>query len=242
MDCLDGMKEIPENMIDLVVTSPPYNLGIQYDSYDDNKTLKEYFNWCNDWLKECYRILKPDGRICLNHYFSCGTSEIRFAPLMRLNCIAEDIGFRHHGVATWDDRTLTKRTAWGSWISASAPYVNSPFEGILIMYKERWKKDAIGESTILPEDFMEACSGIWKIQPEHTYQTIANFPVSLSARCINLLSYKGDIILDPFIGAGTTAVAAKQTGRKYIGFEISQNYCKIAESRLSQENIERWFD
>jgi site-specific DNA-methyltransferase (adenine-specific) len=241
MDCLEGMKKIEDNSIDLIVTSPPYNLSIQYDSYDDNKSLKDYFNWCNDWLKECYRVLKPDGRMCLNHYFSCGTSEIRFAPLMRLNYMAEDIGFKHHGIATWDDRTISKRTAWGSWISASAPYINSPYEGIMIMYKLHWKKEKPGISTILPKEFMESCSGIWKIQPEHKNQTIANFPVALASRCINLLSYKDEIILDPFMGAGTTAVAAKQSCRKYIGFEISEKYCKIAEKRLTQENIGEWF-
>ena len=148
--------------------------------------------------------------MCLNHYLSCGTAEIRFAPLMSLNSIAESLGFKHHGIAIWDDRTITKRTAWGSWMSASAPYLNSPYEGILVLYKDRWKKDVGGESTILSTEFMESCSGIWKIQPETKYQTIANFPVALPRRCINLFTYKGQSVLDPFMGAGSTAVAAKQ--------------------------------
>ena len=237
-DCILGMQEkIPDNSIDLVVTSPPYNLGIKYDSYSDDLPLDEYYDWCADWLIECYRVLKPDGRICLNHYLSCGTSEQRFAPLMELNSIAEEIGFHHHGCAIWDDRTITKRTAWGSWLSARAPYLNIPYEGILILYKDHWRKDREGLSDITAKEFMETASGVWKIQPCHTYDTIANFPIDLPRKCIRFFSYLGDIVLDPFMGSGTTALAAKQTGRKYVGFEISPNYWKKAINNLSQECI-----
>jgi site-specific DNA-methyltransferase (adenine-specific) len=237
-DCCIGMRErIPDNSIDLIVTSPPYNLGIKYDSYDDKKPLSEYFAWCREWLTECYRVLKPDGRMCLNHYLSCGTSETRFAPLMRMNCVAEDIGFRHHGCAVWDDRTLTNRNAWGSWLSASAPYLNSPYEGIIILYKDHWKKDRAGETDITPKEFMECASGVWKIQPCRKYDTIANFPIELPRRCIRFFSYVDDIVLDPFSGAGITCLAAKQARRKYIGFEISPNYYKKSLSNLPQELV-----
>jgi site-specific DNA-methyltransferase (adenine-specific) len=230
------MKEhIPNNSIDLIVTSPPYNLSIPYDLWDDTMSVSDYFKWCSEWLFECFRVLKPDGRLCLNHYLSCGTSEKRFAPLMRLNCIAEDIGFKHHGCAVWDDRTISKRTAWGSWLSASAPYLNSPYEGILVLYKERWKKDRSGQSDITSKEFMEIASGVWKIQPCHTYDTIANFPIELPRRCIRFFSYVGDLVLDPFNGAGTTCLAAKQTGRRYIGFEISPAYYLKSLEKISQE-------
>ena len=234
-DCIAGMRsQIPNESIDLIVTSPPYNLGIKYDSYSDNLPLDQYFAWCRGWLAECYRVLKPDGRMCLNHYLSCGTSEVRYAPLMRLNCIAEDLGFHHHGCAIWDDRTITKRTAWGSWLSASAPYLNSPYEGIVVMYKDHWKKDRPGLTDITAKEFMEIASGVWKIQPCHQYDTVANFPVDLPRKCIRFFSYVGDVVLDPFMGAGTTAVAAKQTGRKYTGFELSPNYWRKAMENLSQ--------
>lgn len=235
-DCIAGMKEhIPDDSIDLIVTSPPYNVGIQYDTHNDRMPLDEYWIWCRQWLTECYRVLKPDGRLCLNHYLSCGTSEVRFAPLMQINSIAEEIGFKHRGVAVWDDRTLTKRTAWGSWLSARAPYLNSPYEGVIILYKDHWRKDREGETDITPKEFMECASGVWKIQPCQKYDTIANFPVELPRRCIRFFSYVGDIVLDPFMGSGTTAVAAKQTGRRYTGFEISPNYYKKIMENLSQE-------
>jgi site-specific DNA-methyltransferase (adenine-specific) len=131
------------------------------------------------------------------------------------------------------DITLTKRTAWGSWLSASAPYINSPFEGVLILYKDRWKRDTKGVSTISKDEFIEACHGIWKIQPERNREPPAAFPVALPRRCINLLTYEGDIILDPFNGSGSSSVAAKETGRRYIGFELSPNYCEYANKRLT---------
>jgi site-specific DNA-methyltransferase (adenine-specific) len=239
-DCLIGMKKLDNNSVDLCVTSPPYNLGIEYDVYNDEMDWDDYYNWSELWLQEVFRVLKPDGRFCLNHYLSCGTSKVRSAPLMNLNCICTKIGFKHHGLAIWDDRTLTKYTAWGSWVSASAPYVNSPHEGILISYKDHWKKDNPGISDITPKEFMEACSGVWKIQPEGKGQTIANFPIELPMRCIKLLSYKEDVVLDPFMGSGTTGYAAKVLGRHYIGFEISPDYWKIANKRVEQNGLDAW--
>jgi site-specific DNA-methyltransferase (adenine-specific) len=245
MDCLDGMREIEDNTIDLVVTSPPYNLGIEYDSYNDKRSWQSYYFWCGEWIQEIYRILKPDGRFCLNHYLSCGTAEERSAPLMMLNCICDQIGFKHHGLAVWEDRTLTKRTAWGSWMSASAPYINSPYEGILISFKETWKKEISGVSDISKNEFMESCSGIWKLPTEHNGKTMANFPIALPERCIKVFSFKGDLVLDPFMGSGTTAYAAKLNERNFIGFEISKNYCQIAEKNLlsvmEQGKISEWF-
>ena len=234
-DCLEVMKEIPENSVDLVITSPPYNIGIQYDVWDDKMDWKDYYLWCEKWLKEILRILKLDGRFCLNHYLSLGQSDNRHAPLMKLNETAEKIGFKHHTIAIWTDTTLIKRTAWGSWLSASAPYVNSPYEGILILYKDSWKKLLEGKSTIDKKMFMKATSGIWNISPDREKWTKANFPQSLPVWCMNLLSYENDIILDPFNGSGTTTWVAKQLKRNYIGIEISPDYCKIAEQRLRQE-------
>lgn len=237
MDCVDGMKLIDDNSVDLVVTSPPYNVGIEYDTHVDNMPWDDYYKWSDVWMREVHRILKPDGKFCLNHYLSFGRGGERHSPLMDLNCIAvNDVGFKHHGLALWWDITRTKYTAWGSWMSASAPYINSPVEGILILYKERWKKDTKGESTISRNEFIESCSGIWKIKPEANEYTKANFPPALPRRCISLFTYRHDYVVDPFGGAGTTAIAAKTTGRDFTLFEISENYCEIARKRFSRYN------
>jgi len=235
-DCIDVMSEFPDNCIDLVVTSPPYNVGIPYDEYVDKKEWAEYYSWCEKWLSQLYRILKNDGRCCINHYIGgIGDSEYRTPPLMEINTIAtHKVGFNHNSLAVWTDRTLTKRTAWGSWRSASAPYISSPFEGILILYKDTWRKNNGGETEITPSEFMRACSGVWNIRPEtDNNDNPAPFPIELPERCIKLLSYKDDIVIDPFVGGGTTAVAAKRLDRRYIGIDISKNYCRIARHKIA---------
>ena len=238
-DCLEVMKTIPDKSVDLVITSPPYNCGIKYDNYNDNVEWVKYYDWCNLWLKEIYRVMKDDARFCLIHYLSLGQSNNRHAPLMNLNTMSERIGFKHYGLAIWWDITLTKRTAWGSWLSASAPYVNSPFEGVLILYKQKWHKNKQGKTDIGKDEFMECCSGIWKIAPEHDRTHPAPFPKKMASRCIRLLSYEGDTILDPFVGSGTTLISAKENHRNAIGIEISPEYFKIAERRINQtmENL-----
>lgn len=230
------MRKLPASCIDLCVTSPPYNLGVKYDTYTDWMTWDDYYDWCRVWLKGIYRVLKPDGRLCLNHYLSCGTSEHRSAPLMNLNAICEfEIGFSHHGFALWTESSTVKRTAWGSFLKASAPYISCPHEGIDILYKDHWKKDKKGESTIEKSEFFEGTLGIWKMAPEKKREGCpAPFPEALPQRCINLLSFKGDIVLDPFNGDGTTTYVAKKSGRQYIGFDISRTYCETAEKRLQQ--------
>ena len=240
VDCIKGMQMLPEDSVDLIVTSPPYNIGIDYDVYEDNKAWDEYYNWCKDWLHECYRVLKKDGgRICLDHYLSLGNSKFRTSPISILYNIMEEIGFKHHSIAVWTDITLAKRTAWGSYLSASAPYINAPFEGILIDYKDNWKKATKGVSTIVKDDFVKLARGIWDIKTETRGLTKANFSIDLPTKAINLLSYEGDVVLDPFMGSGTTAVAAIKLNRHYIGFEISEEYCKIADNRVKQvlENL-----
>lgn len=238
-DCLAGMREMEENSVDLVVTSPPYNIGVKYDTYSDDLPWPEYYKWCSAWLEETFRVLKPDGRLCLNHYLSLGTAKERTAPLMVLNGLAHEVGFSHHAVAIWYDSHRVKCSAWGSWLSASAPYINSPAEGVLILYKDQWKKRRSGRSTIGRDEFLEAVSGIWKIRPEPRGLTKANFPVELPLRCVRLLSYEGDLVLDPFMGAGTTAVAAIRERRHFIGFEISPVYCAIANTRILEALRER---
>lgn len=243
MDCVEGLKLIDDESIDLIVTSPPYNIGIDYDSYTDYLPWKDYLSWCRSWLTECYRVLKPDGRICINHYISFAPpmeNECQF-PLMDIRNIQNEIGFKPHKLVIWPDSTTHKLTAWGSWLSASSPNIQTPYEGILISYKQQWKKLSKGESTIDKEMFIEGVSGVWKLGTAKGL-TKANFPESLPRMCMELLTYKGDIVLDPFMGSGTTAKVAQDIDRNFIGFEISPNYVKIANDRLLEGKNNLWKD
>lgn len=231
-DCIDTMRRMPDNYVDLVVTSPPYNIGIDYDSYIDTLEWDDYFVWTRKWLQSAYRVLKEDGRIAVNHYISLGNAKRRVSPISVIEQIMCEIGYKHHSIVVWTDRTLAKRTAWGSWLSASAPYINSPFEGIIIDFKERWKKDRKGESDISKEEFISLTRGIWDIRTETRGLTKANFSTDFADKVIKLLTYKNDIVYDPFMGSGTVAVSCINNGRRYIGSEISEAYVNVAEDRI----------
>lgn len=237
-DLLDVLKyEIPPNSIDLVVTSPPYNIGMDYNVCNDEMPWWKYYYWCHEWLFALKKVMKPDGRLAINHYFSMGNAKTgKTYPLMKINEIAVNNNlFNHHAVTFWMDRTLSRRTAWGSWLSASSPYINSPLEGILLLYNEQWKKLNKGVSTIEKEEFMMGCGGLWEIPTERKIKEHpAPFPEALAKMCINLLSYEGDTVLDPFVGSGTTAVVSKKLGRNYIGIDIDPEYVEYAENRLKE--------
>ncbi len=145
----------------------------------------------------------------------------------------EKIGYNVSKLIIWAEKTKSILTAWGSWLSAPSPYIQTPAEGILISYKKQWKKNSKGTTTISKKDFIEGVSGFWNISSETKQLTKACFPVELPKRCIELLSYTNDIVLDPFMGSGSTAVACIQPNRNYIGYEISSNYCKIAQERIN---------
>lgn len=234
-DCLVLFKLVKDNSIDLIVTSPPYNLGIDYGVYKDNLKWDDYLCWCKKWLIECLRVLKDDGKICLNHYLAFRDLEkVDRFPIMDLRNIMEEIGFKFGKLIIWEDKSYAKFTAWGSWMSASDPYIQTPYEGILIGYKKSWKKQSRGKTTITKEEFIEAVSGVWKCGTEVQPLTKCCFPVKLPELCIKLLTYEGDLVLDPFIGSGTTAIACLKTNRRFIGFEISEEYVKIANERIKK--------
>ena len=242
-DLLDGFKQIPDNSVDLCMTSPPYNCGIKYDVWQDNKPWNEYLDWCRSWLTEMKRVLKPEGRFAINHLVEMGLpangkkNGIRVSPQVELYKIINDLGLTIVAQPMWADLTRSTLTSWGSWQSASAPYIYNPFEVILVGYKSQWKKERDkknpGINTISKEDFMKGVGGVWNIKPETHGLTMANFPVALPKLCIELLTFKDDIVLDPFMGSGTTAIACLETDRQYIGFELSQDYHKIAEDRVA---------
>lgn len=248
-NCIDTINKMPDDFIDLVITSPPYNLGVYYDVYNDRLPWKDYYEFLEDVLVALYPKMKDDGRLCINHYLSFGSGKrgsdigkkngdksnsatTRTAPISEINTIAQKVGYHHHSIAVWPDITLSRKTAWGSWLSASSPYINAPFEAILFLYKNQWKKKNKGISTLEKLDFIKSTRGRWEMKTEKKQITKANFPVELPLKCINLLSYVGDIVYDPFMGGGTTALACVMSGRNYIGSELSLDYCQISDKRI----------
>lgn len=152
-DCLHYLKSMPENVVDLVVTSPPYNCGIDYDTHNDNMPFDEYVLWCSQWMTELYRVLKEDGRIALNVLVEQGieNNTKRISPLRIFSEIMEKCGFNIMALPMWTDPHRVKFTAWGSYKSASAPYIYNPYEVVIIAYKKHRKKQNRGEDTISKE-------------------------------------------------------------------------------------------
>jgi site-specific DNA-methyltransferase (adenine-specific) len=233
-------KTIPDNSIDLIVTSPPYNLDIGYESYNDGLDYQEYLKLCSKWFKRLWELAKPDGRFCLNipldkskgGYQSVGAD---------LTCIAKKSGWKYKTTIIWNEGNISKGSAWGSWLSASAPHIIAPVELIVVFYKENWKKTSGSKiTTITPEEFKEWTRGMWTFKGESKRKIghPAPFPVELPYRCIKLLSYEGDIVLDPFMGSGSTMVAAQLTKRRGIGVDIEPNYCEIAKNRIINETTQ----
>jgi len=232
---------IPENSIDLIVTSPPYNVDIRYESYRDDIPYEKYLEFTEKWLSKALKLLKPDGRICLNIPLdkSKGRREEGFQSVyVDIVSVAKRVGWKYFSTIIWNEQNISRRTAWGSWLSASAPYVIAPVEVIVIMYKDRWRKTSgSGVSDITREEFIEWTNGVWTFPGENPKRVghPAPFPLELPKRCIKLFSYVGDTVLDPFLGSGTTLVAAALLKRKGIGVEIERKYCETAKERLIKE-------
>ena len=230
-------NEVLENSVDLIVTSPPYNVDIKYNSHDDQLTYSEYLDFSEKWLGKCYKLLKNDGRFCLNIPLDKNKGGQQSVGA-DLTVIAKKIGFNYHSSVVWNEGNISRRTAWGSWLSASAPFVIAPVELIVILYKNNWKKQSGSKiSDISKEEFLEWTNGLWTFpgQSKKKVGHPAPFPIELPKRCIKLFSYVGDTVLDPFLGSGTTLIASYQLNRKGIGFEIDEGYCELAHNRLIKE-------
>lgn len=233
---------IQPNSIDLIVTSPPYNVDIKYNSHDDQLTYEEYKEFSRSWIARCYDWLKDDGRFCLNIPLDKNKGGKQSVGA-DLTLIAKSVGFHYHSTIIWNEGNISKRTAWGSWVSASAPYVIAPVELIVVFYKRRWKKSSgTKESTIKRKNFLNWTNGLWSFSGESKKKIghPAPFPVALPMRCIQLFSYKWDTVLDPFSGSGSTLVASCKSDRFGIGIDIDVGYCTLARDRLEKETGEKF--
>jgi site-specific DNA-methyltransferase (adenine-specific) len=232
------LNSIDEKSIDLLVTSPPYCVDIDYNGYDDGIPYSKYLEFTEKWLGKCLELAKPDGRFCLNIPLDKlkGGGQSVYSDIV---AIAKNVGWKYHTTIVWNEQNISRRTAWGSWMSASAPFIIAPVEMIVVLYKEKWGKLHKGKSDITRDEFMEWTNGVWTFTGESKKRVghPAPFPRELPKRCIKLFSYVGDIVLDPFMGSGTTIVEAVSNNRVGIGVEIDEGYCKLALKRLKELKI-----
>lgn len=228
----EKMEELPDSSVHLVVTSPPYNVGKEYD---ENLALREYREFLKRVWKEVYRVLVPGGRACIN------LANLGRKPYIPLHCyIVEDmldIGFLMRGEVIWNKaRSASPSTAWGSWLSAANPTLRDIHEYILVFSKDTFnrKNPQKRKSTISREEFLEFTRSAWTFPAESAKRVVhpAPFPVELPYRCIQVYTFEGEVVLDPFMGSGQTAIAALQTKRFYVGYEVEESYVNLAKARI----------
>lgn len=236
-DCLKVMPTLLTSSVDITITSPPYNIGIDYDDYNDAITEAEYERLSYAWLIEVYRLTKSGGRLCLNLPVHSARNGWRYPTTAALTMIARKIGWKYNTTILWHKSGIASRTAWGSYGQATAPYVSTPFDSIIVLYKDEWKREK-GESDITKEEFVAWTYGIWKIEQkgeDRDAEHPAAFPAELPRRLLKLYSFIGDTVLDPFTGSGTTLLECERNGRNAIGIELSRVYFEAAQWRLEQD-------
>jgi site-specific DNA-methyltransferase (adenine-specific) len=258
-DSVKVMSELPDSIIDLVVTSPKYNVGIDYDSCDDEMSMEDYWVWTEQWLTQSFRVLKDDGRIAVNIPYEINVQDRggRVLFMSEFWSVMKKVGFKFYGLVDLDEDSphRSKTTAWGSWMSPSSPYIYNPKECVILAYKKDRIKKVKGESQwnaemvdIEQEDgtfktkavyqdedkkeFMSLVYGQWEYFADTKQQTKATFSMDIPSKAIKILTYKNDIVMDPFAGSGTSLVAAEILDRRWIGIELSPNYAEVATKRV----------
>lgn len=230
----ESMEELPDASVHLMVTSPPYNVG---KAYDEDLSLEEYRAFIIRVMKEVHRVLVPGGRVCFN------VANLGRKPYLPLDSyITEDLislGFLMRGQIIWDKASSSSgSTAWGSWCSPGNPTLRDIHEYILIFSKGMFSRPRVSgrEPTIINSDFLELTNSIWRFPAESARKVghPAPFPVELPRRCIELYTYSNEVVLDPFMGAGATAIAAAACDRRYVGYELDPRYALLSERRVRQ--------
>ena len=258
-DCREEMGKLPEGSVDLIVTSPPYNCNINYDTHQDDMTMEDYWVFTEEWLTQALRVLKDDGRIAVNIPYETNTQERggRVLFMAEFWGVMKKVGFKFYGVVDLEESSphRSKTTAWGSWMSPSAPYIYNPKECVILAYKKNHIKKIKGEpewvgvidnveqedgtfkkKVLYPEEskreFMDLVFGQWNYFADTKQMTKATFSMDIPTKAIKILTYKNDVVLDPFTGSGTSLVAAETLGRRWLGIELSQNYVEVAKKRV----------
>ena len=223
--------------IDLIVTSPPYNVGIEYNSNDDTLSYEQYLEFTRQWIGNCYLWSLPSARFLLNIPLDSNKGG-HHSVGADITKIAQKTGWQYHSTIVWNEGNISRRTAWGSWLSASAPSVIAPVELIVVLYKGDWKKSSGSLiSDVNRDEFIQWTNGIWTFNGESKKRIghPAPFPRELPKRCIKLFSYVDDMVFDPFAGSGTTLLEAYANNRRCVGMEIDSEYCQLTTKRLQAE-------
>lgn len=258
-DCIEVMKTLPEGSVDLIVTSPPYGVGIDYDIHQDDMVWEQYVKFTYSWMEQAYRVLKDDGRIALNIPYEINRQDKggRIFMVSEVWQIMKQIGYKFYGVVDLEEESphRSRTTAWGSWMSPSAPYIYNPKECVILAYKKQHVKKIKGEpqwgnelmdvedkngvtkqKKVYTEedkrDFIDLVFGQWNYFADTKSLTKATFSMDIPTKAIKILTYKNDLVLDPFAGSGTSMVAAETLDRRWIGIELSPNYCEVARKRI----------
>ena len=259
-DCIKVMETIPENSIDLIVTSPPYGVGIDYDVHDDDMIWEQYSQFTKSWMEQAYRVLKDDGRIALNIPYEINRQDKggRIFMVSEVWQIMKQIGYKFFGVVDLEEESphRSRTTAWGSWMSPSAPYIYNPKECVILAYKKKHIKTVKGtpewvgemgevegkDGNMRPKmmyteqqkrEFIDLVFGQWNYFADTRSLTKATFSMDIPTKAIKILTYKNDIVLDPFAGSGTSLVAAETLNRRWVGIELSPSYSKVAQERVN---------
>jgi DNA modification methylase len=230
----EDMTELPDNSVHLMVTSPPYNVGKEYDQ---DATLEEYLAFLNRVWREVHRVLVPGGRACVN------VANLGRKPYIPIHSyVLQDMGragFLMRGEIIWNKAaSASPSTAWGSWRSPANPTLRDVHEYILIFSKDGFsrKNPDKRRATISRDDFLEFTKSVWTF-PAISARSVghpAPFPAELPHRLIQLYTFENEVILDPFMGSGQTAIAALNDNRRYLGYEIEAQYVRLAEKRIKQ--------
>lgn len=252
-DCLVTLSHIEDSVLDLTVTSPPYNVNlganklnkVGYDEYDDSCPYDEYLSWLESIFREVYRCTCDNGRCVINIGDKANGSVPTHVHIVNFML---SMGWGYYTTIIWNKSEIGNRTAWGSYMSASCPSFPTPFEYILVFYKGSRKSPDLQKvgSGISSSMFVESSLALWefsgakktvrkasKYNPHDVGDVHpAAFPLELPLRCIYMLSHRHALVYDPFMGSGTTALAALKSGRRFLGSEISSAYCELADRRL----------
>jgi site-specific DNA-methyltransferase (adenine-specific) len=223
----------------LIVTSPPYSLGVDYGQagYADDQPYGRYLDWVRKWAAMLFEVAASGGRACINIPLDSnkGGKRAIYADYLR---IFQEVGWTYQTSIVWNEQNISRRTAWGSWMSPSAPFVTAPVEMIAVFFKGSFRRPATGgkRGDITRDEFLAWTLGTWTFPGANPRRVghPAPFPEELPRRLIKLYSYPQDMVLDPFVGSGTTLVAASRLGRRSVGIEINPAFCDLTIDSLKR--------